>query len=319
MDYLRIVGIEPKEPEPDTAGAVTRVLGLYRQYLAKERGIMNVTADRYASLVRPFLEARLGGEGDANDLKILTEADVITFVVATCPYMSPAVASLSVTALRSLLTFLHVHGAIDRSLAASVPAVSRRRLTGLPKSVDPSVLEQLFASCDLNTRSGSRTFAVLTVLVRLGLRAGELANLKLDDINWRSSELRIVRSKSNRTESLPLPADVGAALADYLELWRPVTAVGRTVFVRILAPHGALTSGGITQIVAEAAKRCGLKPIYAHRLRHTAATQMLRNGASLPEVGQVLRHRQMLTTAIYAKVDREALRSIARAWPGDVA
>jgi site-specific recombinase XerD len=185
--------------------------------------------------------------------------------------------------------------------------------------VDPSVLEQLFASCDLNTRSGSRTFAVLTVLVRLGLRAGELANLKLDDINWRSSELRIVRSKSNRTESLPLPADVGAALADYLELWRPVTAVGRTVFVRILAPHGALTSGGITQIVAEAAKRCGLKPIYAHRLRHTAATQMLRNGASLPEVGQVLRHRQMLTTAIYAKVDREALRSIARAWPGDVA
>ena len=255
----------------------------------------------------------------AENFKGLGEADVIAFVAANCPGMGGGRASLFVTALRSLLTFLHLTGHIDRSMAASVPSVPGRRLTGVPKGVEPNVLEQLLASCDRNTRIGSRCFAVLTMLSRLGLRAGEVANLQLDDINWRSGVIVIVRAKGNRTEALPLPADVGEALADYISRWRPANAVGRTAFVRVQAPHGTLTRGAVTQIVAHAAERCGFESFYAHRLRHTAATRMLRNGASLSEVGQVLRHRQMITTTIYAKADRKALRSIARAWPEDLA
>lgn len=318
-DYLRGIGIELKLPPAD-AGFGARLLQRYRQYLEIERGLSNLTADRYIALVRPFLETNLAGAEDVETgLKGLSEADVIAFVVAKCPAMNPGLAPLFVTALRSLLVFLHIDGAIDRSMRAAVPTVPGRRLTGLPKSVTPAVLEQLFAACDRETHWGARAFAVLTMLVRLGLRAGEVAGLQLDNVNWRSGEINIVRGKGNRSESLPLPADVGSAVADYLRRWRPTCSNGRAVFVATKAPYAAMTGNGITKIVADAAGRCGLDPIYAHRLRHTAATQMLRNGASLPEVGQVLRHRQTMTTAIYAKVDREALRTIAPAWPGDVA
>jgi site-specific recombinase XerD len=158
------------------------------------------------------------------------------------------------------------------------------------------------------------------MLVRLGLRAGEVAKLQLDDIDWRAGEIVIARSKGDCTERLPLPADVGEAIAAYLRHGRPASTQGRTVFARITAPHHALTTGAVTQIVRHAAERCGFEQIiHAHRLRHTAATLMLRGGALLPEIGQLLRHRNAITTSIYAKVDRDALRSVARAWPGDVA
>jgi site-specific recombinase XerD len=169
-----------------------------------------------------------------------------------------------------------------------------------------------------STRNGRRDIAILTMLVRLGMRAGEVAALGLDDIDWRAGEI-VVRGKGKCTERLPLPTDVGEAVAAYLHHSRPTSAQGRTVFVRIKAPHRALSSQGVSQVVAAAARRAGLGRVHAHRLRHTAATQMLRTGASLPEIGQLLRHRRALTTAIYAKVDREALRTIARPWPGDAA
>jgi len=156
------------------------------------------------------------------------------------------------------------------------------------------------------------------MLVRLGMRAGEVAKLRLDDIDWRVGEI-IVRGKANCTERIPLPSDVGRTLAEYLQRGRPASAQGRTVFVRIKAPHRNLSSAGVSNVVADAAQRADLGRIHAHRLRHTAAMQMLRAGASLPEIGQLLRHRRALTTAIYAKVDRDALRTIARPWPGDVA
>ena len=156
------------------------------------------------------------------------------------------------------------------------------------------------------------------MLVRLGMRSGEVAKLRLDDIDWRAGEI-IVRGKANSIERIPLPPDVGRAVARYLQRGRPVSAQGRTVFVRIKAPHRHLSSCGVSNVVADAAKRAGLGRIHAHRLRHTAAIQMLRAGASLPEIGQLLRHRRALTTAIYAKVDRDTLRMIARPWPGDAA
>lgn len=154
----------------------------------------------------------------------------------------------------------------------------------------------------------------MLLLARLGLRAGEVARLGLDDLDWRRGELAIV-GKGSRIERLPLPTDVGAAIATYLRRGRPATAEGRSVFVRVHAPHQGLSSGGVTMVVFDTARRAGLGKIHAHRLRHTAATAMLRAGSPLADVGQVLRHRSPVTTAIYAKVDRDALAVLARPWP----
>jgi site-specific recombinase XerD len=176
----------------------------------------------------------------------------------------------------------------------------------------------LLTACDRNTSTGRRDFAILTLLVRLGLRAGEVAALVLDDIDWRRGEIG-VRGKANRYDRLPLPADVGQAIVDYLRHGRPGVALGRAVFVWAHAPYRALSSTAVTTVVANAGRRAGIGLIGAHRLRHTAATSMLRAGGSLTEIGQVLRHRRVLTTAVYAKVDLQALRLVARPWPGDAA
>ena len=156
---------------------------------------------------------------------------------------------------------------------------------------------------------------MMLLLARMGLRAGEVAGLQLGDIGWRHGEITIL-GKPNRRDRLPLPAEVGEAIAAYLRDGRPPAALDRSVFIRIKAPRRGLTSGGVTQAVAAAARRAGLGMIHAHRLRHSAATAMLAEGASLAEIGQVLRHRRPLTTAVYAKVNVEALRGLARPWPG---
>jgi site-specific recombinase XerD len=298
-----------------TVGPVEALLDRYHHYLTVERGLGGPTARGYIDSVRHFLLGRISRDGHSLDLEGLTAADVRAFIVARCPAQSPSPAKLTATALRSFLRFLHVTGTLDRCLVEAVPSASGRRLVGLPKGLEPHDVRELVASCDRRKQSGRRDFAILTILLRLGLRAGEVARLELDDIDWRVATL-VIRGKGNRADTLPLPADVGEAVAGYLRRGRPSTAEGRSVFVRVMAPHRRLTQGGVTQIVAAAARRAGLGQIHAHRLRHTAATQMLRAGATLPEVGQVLRHRRALTTAIYAKVDRDALRTIARPWPG---
>jgi site-specific recombinase XerD len=165
---------------------------------------------------------------------------------------------------------------------------------------------------------GQRDYAMLVLLARLGLRPGEVASLRLDDIDWRAGELSIM-GKGHRIERLPLPVDVGQAVAEYLRDSRPATAEGRTVFVRYRAPHRPLSVTGVTDTVNRAAQRAGLGCIRAHRLRHSAATALVQAGAGLAEVGQVLRHRSLLSTSIYAKVDTEGLRELARPWPGGAA
>lgn len=317
LAYLRSLGVVlPSPGAPDDPEDV--LLERYRRYLTVERGLGNATALSYARMARPFLHHRLSPDGSGLGLEGLAATDIVAFVVARCPQLSRGAARLTVTTLRSLLAFLHVEGLIARSLAACVPSVASWRLAGLPKGLDSNQVQRLLTACDRSTANGCRDFAVLTMLARLGLRAGEVAKLELDDMDWRVGEF-LVRGKGSCIERLPLPTDVGEAVAAYLCHGRPRTAQGRTMFVRIKAPHGALSSGGVTQIVAAAGRRAGLGRIHAHRLRHTAASAMLRAGASLPEVGQILRHRRALTTAIYAKVDREALRTIARPWPGDLA
>lgn len=231
---------------------------------------------------------------------------------------SPATVQRTGTAMRSLLRFLHLGGVIDVSLVGAVPAAANWKLAGLAKYLTREQTGMLLSSCDAATTVGRRDLAILTLLARLGLRAGEVAALRLDDIDWRRAEITVV-GKGNRSDRLPLPGDVGEALVSYLSGLRPATIGDREVFLAARAPHRGLTRGAVSQLVARASRRCGLGTIYAHRLRHTAATTMLGAGASLEEIGQVLRHRNAMTTAGYAKVDHERLRPVARPWPGDVA
>jgi integrase/recombinase XerD len=313
LDYLAPLGVLPVEDEA-APGLVEELLGGYHDYLVGERGLTVGTARGYVDFVRPFVAGR--ADGDVLDLAGIAAADVTGFVLSACPGRAVGSAKLIVCALRSLLRWLHLTGRVPTVLAGAVPSVAGWRLSGLPKGLEPGQLRGLLAGCDRRTGTGRRDYAILLVLSRLGLRAGEVARLGLDDIDWRRGEL-MVRGKGNRAERLPLPADVGAAIAAYLRRGRPATAEGRSVFVRVHAPHRALTVGGVTMVVVDAAQRAGLGKVHAHRLRHTAATAMLHAGSPLPEVGQVLRHRSMLTTAIYAKVDRDALAVLARPWPAE--
>jgi integrase/recombinase XerD len=311
LEFLAPLGVLPV-PQVVPPGPVEELLGRYRDYLIRERGLTSGTARGYVDFVRPFAATRLHGE--VLDFASLTAADVTGFVLGACPGRAVGSAKLIVCSLRSLLGWLHVTGATPVSLVSAVPSVAGWRLSALPKGLEPGQLRRLLAACDRRTATGRRDYAIMLLLARLGLRAGEVAHLGLGDIDWRHGEVAIV-GKGNRAERLPLPADVGAAIAAYLRRGRPGTAEGRSVFVRVHAPHRALTTSGVTMAVFGAAQRAGLPKMHAHRLRHTAATAMLRAGSPLPEVGQVLRHRSPLTTAIYAKVDRDALAVLARPWP----
>ena len=317
LDYLRGLKVVPPFEAVVADGPASAVLDRYRRFLRVERSLVSGTGDRYVGCLRPFLDRRVSADGLGLELGNLSPADVTAFVVAWCPRLNSGVAKLTITALRSFLGFLHLDGITERSLVCAVPSVARRRLAGLPKGLDPDQVRRLLASCDANTAIGCRDLAILTLLVRLGLRRGEVAKLMLDDIDWRAGTI-IVRGKGSRMERMPLPPDVGRRLAEYLAQARPANAQGRAVFVRCIAPHHQLGSSRVSSIVADAARRADLGRIHAHRLRHTAAIQMLRAGASLPEIGQILRHRRAGATAIYAKVDRDSLRLIARPWPGDV-
>lgn len=312
LGYLRGLGLAPAAEAPLEDVPAGEILSRYRRFLITERGLAPVTALRYVDCLHPFLDRRMA-TGEL-DLGGLTPADVTSFVVAWCPCLNGGVAKLTVTALRSFLGFLHLDGITERSLVPAVPTVLRRRLAGLPKGLEPDQVRRLLAACDASTVVGIRDLAILTLMVRFGLRRGEVAGLRLDDIDWRAGTI-IVAGKGASVERMPLPADVGLRLVEYLASARPADAQGRTVFVRAIAPHHALGPSRVSTIVADAARRAGLGRVHAHRLRHTAATELLRAGASLPEIGQLLRHRRVETTAIYAKVDRDTLRLIARPWP----
>lgn len=311
LGNLAPLGVLPARSEV-RLGPVEDLLGRYGAYLRVERGLIARTVRGYVDCVRPFVAGRQ--RGGVLDLAGVTAGDVTGFVLAACQGRAVGSAKLIVCALRSLLRWLHLTAAMPVSLAAAVPSVAGWRLSGLPKGLEPGQLRALLGACDRCTSTGLRDHAIMLLLSRLGLRAGEVAHLGLDDIDWRRGEIAVL-GKGNRAERLPLPAEVGAAIAAYLRRARPGTAQGRSVFVRVRAPHRALTTGGVTMVVFDASQRAGLGRVHAHRLRHTAATTMLRAGSPVAEVGQVLRHRSALTTAIYAKVDRDALAVLARPWP----
>jgi len=312
LGYLRGMGVAPEAQIAAPATHAEALLERYRRYLLAERGLREKVVRGYVDSVRPFVVSHAAAGG--TDLRWLTAGDVTAFLTGESRRLAPKTAQRLATALRSLLRFWHVEGLISGPLDRAVPKVANRR-PGLPRPLEPAQVQALLASCDLGTAGGRRDLAMMTLLARMGLRAGEVAGLRLDDIDWRRGEITIA-GKGNRRDQLPLPADAGEAVADWLQHGRPPTALDRSVFIRVKAPHRGLTAGGVTMAVFAAGQRAGLGTIHAHRLRHSAATAMLAEGGSLAEIGQVLRHRRPATTAAYTKVSIEALRALARPWPG---
>jgi len=314
LGYLRGLGVVPPASEPVACTPVELLVAAYRDYLACERGLAAGTACRYVAVARLFLSEC--ERPDGLDLRHLTAGEVTSFVVCQCRGTWAASAPKLVTGLRSLLRFLLVEGYTDRQLAQAVPTATVWAAGSLPRPLRADAIAAMRASCDTQTVVGSRDLAILTVLHRMGLRAGEVAGLKLDDVDWRHGEI-VVRGKGNRQERLPLPADVGEAVVTYLR-HRPRVAC-RALFLKARAPITGVTRDVVGQLVRAACRRAELPAVGPHRLRHSAATATLAGGASLAEVGQLLRHRSATATAIYAKVDRTALRTLALPWPGGAA
>jgi len=312
LEYLRAGGVAPQPEACVPQTLAEELLEDYGRWLLAERGLRPKVARGYLDSVRPFVAAHAGGS--AAGLGELGAGDVIAFMTVQSRRLAPKTVQRQATALRSLLRFWHLRGLIVGPLDRAVPKVANRR-PGLPRPLEQGQVAALLAACDQRTATGRRDFAMLTLLARMGLRAGEVAALTLEDIDWRDGEISVA-GKGGRRDRLPLPADAGEAVAAYLWHDRPCGALDRSVFIRVRAPRCGLTAGGVTQAVAAAAQRAGLGIIYAHRLRHSAATAILAEGGSLAEIGQVLRHRRALTTAGYAKVSVEALRTLARPWPG---
>ncbi len=310
LGFLRGLGVVPDAAPVVPETAADELIEVFSSYLASERGLAPGTVVGYVSVARLFLGARSGD----TDMAGLTAVEVTQFVLSEITDRSVGSAQSVACGLRAFLRFAFVTGRIGTKLDVAVPRIASWRLSRVPRSISPTDVAALLGSCDRRSSFGRRDYAAMVLMVRLGLRAGEVAALELSDIDWRAGEI-VVRGKGNRVERLPLPVDVGDALAGWIRRGRPRCET-RRVFTRVRAPHRGLSVGGVGAIVKSAALRANLSGVNAHRLRHTAATQMLSSGAALTEIGQVLRHTSMLTTAIYAKVDDQALRPLALSWPG---
>jgi integrase/recombinase XerD len=310
LNYLEHVGVLVGAAAPTTPVEV--LVERYRRWLVADRGLADATVVRYVKLARSFLSQRVAE--DSGWAGNLTGADVVAFLLRESGRLSVGSTKGHVAELRSLLKFLYLAGLTPRPLATVVPPVAGWHDTGVPKGIAAADVQRLLDSCDRTDPVGIRDFAMLTLVARLGLRSVEVARLELSDIDWRAGQV-ILRGKASREDGMPLPSDVGEALAAYLSQARPVTRV-RQIFVACKAPTRAITPGLVSDVTHRACDRAGLPRVGAHRLRHSLATEMLRRGAKLVEVSQVLRHRDLATTAIYAKVDFDTLRTIAAPWPG---
>jgi site-specific recombinase XerD len=309
--YLRELGVV----SPERGDAVTPLGELiegYRAWLVGERGLAPLTVARYVALAARFLGERVSTV-DELGVKDLSGERVTAFLLRECERLSIDSAKGKVGELRSLLRFLFVRGLIDLALGDAVPPVAGWRDTGIPRSVPPADVEQLIASCDRSTLDGARDAAIVLLLARLGIRSIEVARLELADLDWRAGEL-LVRGKGGREDRLPLPDDVGGALAEYLTVRGRHES--RRVFLTLRAPTRPIRPDLVGDVVRRAGHRAGVGQITPHRLRHALASEMLAQGASLQDISQVLRHQHLSTTTIYAKVDLGRLRQVALPWPG---
>jgi len=312
--YLRDNGVVD-QPAHGPADDVDRLVREYHLYLVQERGLAAATCDYYVPFAHRFLAERFGSS--SVQLEQLCPSEIRRFILTHADAMGPGRVKLMVTSLRSFLRFLLLRGSITVDLSAAVPSVPDWRQSTLPKSLEPEQVECVLRACDRSCATGLRDYALLLVLARLGLRAGEIVAMSLEDLDWEAGELT-VRGKGSRRDRLPLPEDVGAALVTYLTRARPACST-RMVFVNMRAPHrGFASSVAVCTVVRKALAQAGLDPPRkgAHLLRHSLAVRMLRHGASLAEIGDVLRHDLPSSTEIYAKVDLDGLRALALPWPG---
>lgn len=294
--------------------SVNGLLAEYGTWLDRQRGLAPISVNNYCWNVEQFLAA-LPGPAEVS-MGLVDAGRVTAFMVEYCRDRNTNSAKTMARSLRSFLRFAHATGRTSAELWGAVPASSAWHLASLPKAVPAADVERLLrvAAFSRFKATGRRDYAIVLLLARLGLRRGEVAGLRLDDIDWRAGELT-VSGKGNRIERLPLPVEPGEAIAAWLSDGRPQCQT-RSLFTTLRPPGLPLTSGAIGHVVRSACRTAGIAQIGAHRLRHTLATAMLQAGASLPEVGQVLRHRSVMSTAIYAKVDEVALRPLARPWSG---
>jgi site-specific recombinase XerD len=316
IDFLRREGLIPAEKtSADRLTAVERCTQAYEQYLREARALARATIINYVPFIRDFL-TDCYGDGRIT-LSRLRADDVVKFVQRQAPRLHRKRAKLMTTALRSFLYYARYRGDVTLDLAAAVPVVPNWSMTSIPRGIAADQVRQLLVSIDRSTATGRRDYAILLLLARLGLRSGEIASLELDDIDWNAGQLT-VRGKTGQRSALPLSTEVGKAIAAYLRRGRPPSAC-RRVFLRAKAPiSGFRGQCGVGSIVRHSLQRAGINAPTkgAHQFRHGLATEMLRQGASLSEIGDLLGHRHPQTTKIYTKVNLDALRTLAMPWPG---
>lgn len=318
ITFLRREGVIPAEKIPTgQLTPVDRYVQEYERYLREERALAHATIVNYAPFIRRFLKERFG----AGPVKLssLCARDVVRFVQRQVRHLHLKRAKLMTTALRSFLHYARYRGEVRLDLAAAVPCVANWSMASIPRGIAPDQVRRLLSQIDRSTAVGRRDYAILLLLARLGLRSGEVAFLELEDIDWKAGCLS-VHGKRGRRIQLPLPKDVGEAIVDYLRHGRP-PCTSRRVFLRARAPvRGFLTQCAVGTIVRHALLRAGIEAptTGAHQFRHGLATQMLRQGASLAQIGALLGHKSPETTKIYTKVDLDALRTLALPWPGGV-
>lgn len=314
--YLRDnIGAIPAVDPPECPTPKSRVVNAYVEYLLQQRGLAAGTLYWHRFVAMRFLDySHIEWEENRCTVSI-TPNRVIEFIQTEAKHRSTGSLHNVANAVRSLLRFLFIIGWMPVPLEGSVlPAPGWRDTGPLVHSPTDSQVKALLDSCNRHCLAGCRDFAIILIMSRLGLRAGEVAQLSLDDIDWRQGSIH-VRGKGSRNDKLPLPPDVGEAIADYCHGFRP-KCNSRFVFVHLRAPHDKLSIGGISGVVSQACRRAGLEPFGSHRLRHRAAVSMRDAGAPLWEIGQVLRHRRLLTTAHYAKPEPIATSIVSRRWLG---
>ena len=314
LDHLRKRDVIPAPTPACDDSPLAAILTRYERHLRSERGLAAATVINYLPCIRKFLIERFREKPLV--IREVRSSDVSAFILRHAPTMSPRRAQLVTAAFRSFFRFLFQDGELQVNLALSVPSVADRRLATIPKYLSPDQVERVLGTCNRQTATGRRDYAILLLLARLGLRAGEVVSLQLDDVDWRAGEL-LVRGKGLLHDRMPLPVDVGEALTSYLRMDRPACKT-RRVFVCMKAPRSGFAGPStLSTIVRRALDRADLYPALrgAHVLRHSLATTMLRSGASMNEIGEILRHRTPSTTEIYAKLDFDGLRTLAHPWP----
>jgi site-specific recombinase XerD len=316
MDFLHSEGVVAAETLPvRRLTPAERCTQKYEQHLREVRGLAEATILNYVPFIDRFLKDRFA-DGPVT-LSCLRARDVVRFVQRQAQRLHRKRAKLMTSALRSFLQYAQYRGEVELDLAAAVPVVANWSMPSIPRAILADQVRQLLASIDQRTAMGRRDYAILLLLARLGLRSSEVVRLELDDIDWNRATLTVSGKRGLRHE-FPLAPEVGQAIAAYLCDGRPLST-NRRVFLRAKAPiRGFQNASGVGSIVRHTLQRAGIQaPTYGvHQFRHGLATELLRQGASLREIGDVLGHRHPQTTMIYTKVDLDALRTLALPWPG---